>query len=74
MLRTTATIATRVQRIAQIADAYTSVSGDDPQDFVTDLLTDLQHWCEAHSVRFTASLTYARGHFVAERVEEGRRD
>jgi hypothetical protein len=40
-------IATRVQRIAEIADAYTSISGDDPQDFATDLLTDLQHWCEA---------------------------
>jgi hypothetical protein len=74
MLKQTATIATRVRRIARIADTYTSVSGDDPQDFATDLLTDLQHWCEAHGVRFAASLTYARGHFTAERVEEGRRD
>jgi hypothetical protein len=61
------TIATRVQRIAEIADAYASMSGGDPQDFATDLLTDLQHWCEAHGVRFATSLTYARGHFTADR-------
>jgi hypothetical protein len=74
MPKPTATIATRVRRIAEIADAYTSISGEDPQDFATDLLTDLQHWCEAHGVRFATSLTHARGHFAAERVEEGWRD
>jgi hypothetical protein len=74
MLKPATTIATRVQRIAEIADAYTSISREDPQDFATDLLTDLQHWCEAHGVRFATSLTYARGHFTADLAEQVRRD
>jgi hypothetical protein len=32
-----------VQRIASIADAYVSISGDDPDDFAGDLLADLLH-------------------------------
>jgi hypothetical protein len=35
------TISTHVGRVQLIADAYVPVSGDDPEDIVTDLLADL---------------------------------
>jgi hypothetical protein len=73
MRKPTATIANRVQRIAPIADAYCSISGDDPQDFTTDLLTDLLHYSAARGGRFGASLRHAQGHFTAEWVEAARR-
>jgi hypothetical protein len=66
------TIATRVKRIQLIADAYVWNSGEDPQDFATDLLADLQHWSAAKGVRFEISLMRAQRHFVFELREEGR--
>jgi hypothetical protein len=72
-MKPTATIAARVQRIARVADAYISVSGENPQDVATDLLSDLMHWSAARGVRFGASLMRAQGHFQAEQLEEIRR-
>jgi hypothetical protein len=58
-----------VQRIARIADAYVTVSGDDPDDFAGDLLTGLQHWRKAEGVRFGVAPLRAQMHFTAEQVE-----
>jgi hypothetical protein len=69
----TPTISTRVRRIERIADAYCSISGDDPQDIATDILSDLQHWCAARGVRFAAALLHAKAHVAAEVLEQGRR-
>jgi hypothetical protein len=63
------TIFTRVQRVQLIADAHVRNSGEDPQDFATDLLADLQHWAAAKGVRFGAALMHAQGHFTAEQIE-----
>ena len=41
------TISSHVGRVQLIADAYIPVSRDDPEDFVTDLLADLQHGAAA---------------------------
>jgi hypothetical protein len=73
MSKPATTISTRNQHIATIADEYVSISGKDPNDFVTDLLADLMHYSAANGVRFAASLLRAQGHFTAERVEEGLR-
>jgi hypothetical protein len=73
MPKTTTTLSTCLRRVQRIADAYVSISGDDPQDFTTDLLADLQHWAAAEGVRFGVSLMRAQGHFTAEQIEEARR-
>jgi hypothetical protein len=49
------TINTHVGRVQFIADAHIQVSGEDPEDFVTDILADLQHWAAAQGKRFGAS-------------------
>jgi hypothetical protein len=67
------TINTHVGRVQFIADAYIQVSGEDPKDFVTDLLTDLQHWAAANGVPFGASLMRAQGHFTVAQIEEAPR-
>jgi hypothetical protein len=69
MPKKTTTNSRAVQRIARIADAYVTVSGDDRDDFAGDLLTDLQHWCKAKGVRFGVALLRAQMHFAAEQVE-----
>jgi hypothetical protein len=61
-----------VLRIACIADDYVPVSGDDPEDFAGDILTDLQHWCKAEGVPFDIVLRRAQMHFTGELVEGGR--
>jgi hypothetical protein len=66
MRKPTTTISTRVRRIAQIACACGSISGDDPQAFATDLLADLLHDCAAKRVRFGVSSMRAQRHFAAE--------
>jgi hypothetical protein len=43
------TIHTHVGRVQFIADAYIQVSGEDPEDFVTDILADLQDWAAARA-------------------------
>jgi hypothetical protein len=73
MRKLNATNANRVQRIAQIADAYVPVSGGDPDDFAADLLADLQHWAKARGVRFGAGLLRAQLHSTAEQVERVER-
>ena len=68
----TPTISDRIERIQLIADAYVWNSGEDPQDFATDLIADLQHWAAAKGIRFEISLMRAQRHFVFELREEGR--
>ena len=50
----TPTISDRVQRIERIATAYIPNSRTDPEEFATDLLADLMHFCDAKGVRFAA--------------------
>jgi hypothetical protein len=69
MPKKTTTNTDRGARIASIADAYRPISGDSPQDFATDLLTDLLHFSAAKGVRFGAALMHAQGHFAAEQIE-----
>jgi hypothetical protein len=67
------TSSTHAARVQLMADAYIPVSGDDPEDFATDLLANLQHWAAANRVPFGASLMRVRRHFTAEQIEEGLR-
>jgi hypothetical protein len=67
----TPTISDRVERIQLIADAYVWNSGEDPQDFATDLLADLSHWSAAKGIQLEISLVRAQRHFVFELREEG---
>ena len=36
---------------------------------LTDLLADLMHWCDRHSVNFTIELELAREHYAAETTD-----
>jgi hypothetical protein len=63
---TTATTNARVKRIERIATAYIPHSGRDPDEFATDLLADLKHWCFDNDVYFPAVLVKAQMHFTAE--------
>jgi hypothetical protein len=47
------------------------IPGEDPQDFATDLLADLQHWSAAGGIWLETSLRRAQMHFAAEQLEEG---
>ncbi len=49
-------IATRVSRIADIAESYERISGSNRLDVAADLLADLQHWCRAHRINFDHAL------------------
>jgi hypothetical protein len=73
MPKKTTTISTRVQRVTSIADEYVSISGEDPKDFVTDLVADLMHYSAAKGIPLAACLRRAQMHITAEQVEGGGR-
>jgi hypothetical protein len=68
----TPAISTRVKRIQRIADKYLWISGADPQDIATDLLTALQHWCAEAGVPFAVALFHAQMRVTAETWKEVR--
>lgn len=56
----------RARRAAAALAAYRRRTGADPQDAVSDLLTDLLHWCEHFGPAFSEALDRARSHYAAE--------
>jgi hypothetical protein len=50
------------------------VIGDKEDAFliVSDLLTDLAHWCDRHQVDLPAALTHAAQHYLAETDGTGK--
>ncbi len=71
------TNAERAARIDQTIETYRNAMGDSPdtcdedrEDRVTDLLTDLMHYCLREEFGFTELLEQAQSHFNAEVEEE----
>jgi len=58
--------AERVERIAEIETLYLRCVCDTKPDFVTDLLTDLMHYCRAEKINMGDRLWVARNHFETE--------
>ena len=63
--------------IAKLHDVYTDHHNKDgrilPADqpyFVSDLLADLRHYCDAHGIDFTECNARGEGHYEAEISEE----
>ena len=48
----------------------TGGSGEPKQDCVTDLLTDIRHWCAANKVSLGLALELSRQHFNSEKDED----
>ena len=63
-----------VSRIEQVSpyDEGLDAQGNmvSPSEFMTDLLTDIRHYCDARDVDFAACDRSAYGHYVAERHGE----
>ena len=59
----------RARRAAAALAAYRRRTGADPQDAISDLLTDLMHWCEQFGPAFPAELHRARSHYAAETAQ-----
>ena len=62
---TSATIRRGLKRATAAMAIYLD-DDPDPQDSLTDLLTDLQHWCRERNVDFENQLRVARSHFESE--------
>ena len=45
------------------------MSSNDPKDSLTDLLTDIRHWCAANKVSLGLAMELSRQHFNAEHDE-----
>lgn len=62
-----------VQRIEQVSPYDEGLDAEGnmvcPSDFITDLLTDIRHYCDARGVDFAACDRAAYGHYVNERHE-----
>jgi hypothetical protein len=56
----------RVVSAAQALNVFVRESGCDADDALTDLLTNLMHWCDATSGDFNAALKRAWLHHQAE--------
>ncbi len=52
----------------------TGGSGEPKQDCVTDLLTDIRHWCAANKVSLGLALELSRQHFNSEKDEDEDED
>jgi hypothetical protein len=44
---------------------------EDPFFIISDLLTDLAHWCDRHNLEFSAALVHAAEHYGAETNVQG---
>jgi hypothetical protein len=60
----------RAERAVRVLNAYGTVEGPERDDLLTDLLTDLQHYCQSHDLDWTSALELAARHFEAERAGE----
>lgn len=61
---------------AKLQDTYTDhhdsngrISAGDMEFFVSDVLADLRHFCDAHGLDFACCDKRARGHYIAELSE-----
>lgn len=65
-----------VQRIEHVSPYDEGLDADgnmvSPSDFVTDLLTDIRHYCDARNVDFAACDRLAYRHYAAERHDRSR--
>lgn len=59
----------RAFRIAQIETEYFSKVCDTKEDFVTDLLADVRHYCDANQLCFGDQDRRAHQHYLAEKEE-----
>lgn len=60
----------RINRAVTAVHNYVSQdpgSGDDRQEVLTDLLTDLQHYAQYKGLDFNEALRTARGHYQEEK-------
>jgi len=65
------TNADRAGRIEGVLNTYRQeVSGEDIDCCVTDLITDLMHWCDQNNINFAEAVDSADMHFTAEKDEE----
>lgn len=65
---------TRAERIDAALSAYRAHVGDgpaEPDEAVTDLLTDLRHYCDRENLTLTELNRIAETHYEAELAEEG---
>jgi hypothetical protein len=62
-----------VRRIERVSPYDEGLDAEDnmacPSDFITDLLTDIRHYCDARDVAFAACDRSAYRHYVNERRE-----
>ncbi len=56
----------RVDRAAAAVQAYTDIPGTDPDEFLTDLLTDLIHFAKLNGLNFGKAIYMAQHHAEAE--------
>jgi hypothetical protein len=54
-------------------EAFEDATGCDREDALSDLLTDLMHWCDRNSVDFADALNNARGMYVEETLDPSHR-
>lgn len=59
-----------MNRFVEVAD----LSGEPPEDVLTDLLTNLLHLCDKLDISFTRAFASADEHYTAERKETDAND
>ncbi len=65
--------ARRARRAAAAIAAYQRQTGAGTTDAVSDLLTDLMHWCDQFGQAFPEELHRARSHYAVETALPQRR-
>ena len=60
----------RVERAALSLNAHTTAGTEPPETVITDMLSDLQHYCEFHGLDFDALQSMARIHYHEESSQE----
>lgn len=59
-----------VEIIAQITDQIPQINElDDRGDVVTDILTNLRHYCQCFGLSFQAHLAMSKTHYNAEKIK-----
>lgn len=58
------------ERINKIARLHASFDINDEQASITDILTDLRHWCDKRKVNFAQAMNMSYDHYLAEKTTE----
>ena len=61
----------RAARAGGVLESYAGGAGDDEAS-LTDLMTDIRHWCRISGVGFERATISSQRHFAAELAEERR--